>query len=79
MRYIVITMLLTFCTVAQANNEEDAIKSATQAVVKELGIDKVAKQVVDRYVPDFVKKYGGIAFATHKTITTGYVEFKWEF
>ena len=79
MKYIVIIVLLMSCTICQANNEQEALKKCGLAVVKEFGIDKKLKQLGDRYIPDFIKEHGGIVLATHKAITTKYIEFKWEF
>ena len=67
------------CTICQANNEQEAIKKAGIAIVKEIGIDKKLKQLQKKYVADFIIKHGGIVLASHKIITTGYINFKWEF
>lgn len=79
MKYIAIILVSIFCTVSNASTEEQAIQKAGEAVVKELGIDKKVKQLEKQYVPEFIKKYGGIAIAIVKIHEDQYIRFEWEF
>lgn len=78
MKFVII-LLLTFCTVAKADNEQRAFEKAGEAIVKELGIDKQLKHLERKYIPEIIRKYGGIALATGKAYNEQRIYLEWEF
>lgn len=62
-----------------ASEKEDALKALAKATYIQTGVNKQVKELEKEYVPEELRKYGGVLTGIAKAINEKKVSFEWTF
>jgi hypothetical protein len=71
--------ILSFCSISNASNQEDALKKVAEAFYIQSGIDKVVEKLDKKYTPEVVKEYGGWLLVIQDSVVSKQISYKWEY
>jgi len=72
-------ILLLICNTALADNEAEAVKQASTAAYKQLGIDVNIQKMIDKTVPKKVQQIAAYIGPFIDVAINQRMEFKWNF
>ena len=70
-------MLFLTCQITKANNEEEAIKKAGEALYIQSGLNKIVEHLDKQYTPKIVKEYSSWLFLIQKAAIEKQISCKW--
>lgn len=77
--FILTTAIGISTTRTPSSDAKDAYKALTKATYIQTGADKQAKNLERKYVPQYIKEYGGWITGTVKVIADRKISFEWTF